>query len=83
MCFCGVQAKKPVIRITKLNILGLYELTRKVYMKHCINLSYKARKRELLYVVTFDKDRFVRDCRYTIMYNSYLGYMIWSLFWKF
>ena len=31
--FCG-QGKKSVIRITKLIILCLYELTRKVYMKH-------------------------------------------------
>ena len=33
-CVLWYQAKKSVTRITKLNTLGLYELTQKVYMKH-------------------------------------------------
>ena len=31
----------------------------------------------------FDKDRFVKGSRYNSMYNWYLGYRIWSSFWKF
>ena len=34
MCFSGVKAMKSVIRIIKLNILGFYQLTRKVYLNH-------------------------------------------------
>ena len=43
-------------------------MTHKTY-EDCIKLLYKTWKREILYVITFDKDRNVKGCGYNRMYN--------------
>ena len=55
MCFCGVQTKKSVIRIFKLNILGSYYLTRefpkqpKMWSTYRNHMDFLHKHMDLLY----------------------------------